>query len=115
MKRLVLGLVVVSLIVAGNGVLTWNTTGLSYDHFTWAAYAGLQGYDPTENETPGGCTDGDDNDGDGRVDCDDDDCDNVVPCVTPAPTVSFMGIAALMVILTLIGFFGITRRRSQHG
>ena len=33
-----------------------------------------------ESDVPGGCEDGADNDGDGLLDCDDPDCDNVGSC-----------------------------------
>lgn len=115
MRRLILGFVVAIAVVLGNGLLTWNTTGLSYDRFTWVAYAALPMYPMTEDEVPGGCTDGIDNDMDGDIDCADEDCANVVPCVAPAPVISPTGLVILMSLMILIGAFGILRRRTQEG
>jgi hypothetical protein len=111
MMRFALGLSLAILIVLGNGLLTWNTTGLSYDRFTWVAYAGTLMYPMTEDEVPGGCTDGEDNDMDGDIDCADEDCANVVPCVAPAPVISPAGLLVLMIVLMLLGSFGILRHR----
>ena len=114
MKRLFLGLVVTLTLVLGSSLLTWRTTGLSYDRFTWAAYAGMQIYPDTEEEVPGGCSDGLDNDNDGPIDCADSDCADAIVCNAPAPVMSVTGIAALMTMLMLVGLFGLLRRRQQH-
>lgn len=113
MKRLVLGLVVTLTLVLGSSLLTWKTTGLSYDRFTWAAYAGMT-YPDTEDEVPGGCSDGIDNDNDGPMDCADSDCAEDIACNAPAPVMSVTGIATLLTLLMLVGLFGIMRRREHE-
>lgn len=111
MIRFVLGLSLAILVVLGNGLLTWNTTGLSYDRFTWVAYAGLSMYPEHEDDVPGGCSDGEDNDLDTFIDCADSDCADIAPCGAPAPVISPAGIIVLMVMLILLGSWGILRRR----
>jgi hypothetical protein len=114
MKGFLVGLVVTLALVLGSNVLTWSTTGLSYDHFTWAAYAAVNFYPGHEDEVPGGCSDGEDNDMDMLVDCADvEDCSDEAICVAPAPTVSPLGLVALMVLLMLIGLYGLMQRRTQ--
>jgi hypothetical protein len=97
----------------GSNLLTWRTTGLSYDHFTWAAYAGDMKviYPDTENEIPGGCSDGEDNDLDGPIDCADSDCIADIACNAPAPVVTFSGMVVLMTLLMLVGWLGLGRKR----
>jgi len=112
MKRLLLGLVVAVVLVLGSSLLTWRT-GVSYDHFTWAAYA-QQTYPGTENGVPGGCSDGVDNDRDGRTDCADSDCADSPACPAAAPAMSVSGIAILLTVLALIGLFSLLRRPQRH-
>src|SRR5262245_49469289 len=112
MKRLTLGLLVTLALVLGSSLLTWRT-GVSYEHFTWAAYAGGAMYPDTEIEVPGGCSDGEDNDIDGPIDCADSDCRLSVVCNAPAPAMSTTGIAVLLTLLASIGFVTLLRRR-QH-
>lgn len=114
MKRLALGLVVTLTLVLGSSLLTWNTTGVSYDHFTWAAYAGPIIYTDTEDELPGGCSDGIDNDNDTFIDCADSDCNNNIACTSPAPAMSMTGLVALLALLTVVGMVSLMRRRYQH-
>ncbi len=114
MKRLFLGLILTVALVLGSNVLTWRATGVSYDHFTWTAYAGMI-YPETEAEVPGGCSDGLDNDLDGPIDCDDEDCLRDIACgFAPAPALSPVGFAVLLALLILVGFFGILRRRQPQ-
>jgi len=113
MKRLILGLLVTLALVLGSSFLTWRTTGVSYDRFTWAAYALPTVYPDREDEVPGGCSDGIDNDIDGRIDCADSDCADAVVCNAPVPVISVTGIATLMLILTLVGLVGLLRRQRQ--
>lgn len=110
MKRLSLGLIVALALVVGSNLLTWRTTGLSYDQFTWAVYAGPMIYPETEDEVPGGCSDGIDNDMDEDVDCADSDCADNIVCNAPAPALSGTGIALMMALLLLVGWFGVARR-----
>jgi hypothetical protein len=113
MKRLILGLIVVVALVLGTNLLTWRATGVSYDHFTWAAYAGII-YPETEDEVPGGCSDGIDNDLDGDIDCEDENCQQNVACgFAPAPVLSPGAVAVLLALLMMVGLFGIVRRRHQ--
>lgn len=116
MKRFLLSLVVASVLVLGSGLLTWRTTGLSYDQFTWAAYAGPGVmYPEREDEDPGGCSDGIDNDNDGAIDCADvRDCGDEIICRSPAPVMSTGGLAALIAALMLIGLYGMVRRRADQ-
>lgn len=115
MKRFLLSLVVALVLVLGSGLLTWRTTGLSYDQFTWAAYAGPgMMYPEHEDDDPGGCSDGRDNDNDGFIDCADiQDCADSVICRSPAPVMSTGGLVALMGTLMLIGLYGLLRRRAS--
>jgi hypothetical protein len=115
MKRFLLSMVVVSLFVLGSGLLTWPT-GLSYDQFTWAAYAGPGVmYPETEDEDPGGCSDGIDNDNDTLIDCADrEDCADEIVCNAPAPVVSPTGVIALIAGLMLIGLYSLLRRRAEQ-
>jgi hypothetical protein len=67
---------------------------------------------PNEFENEGGdvnCSDEFDNDFDGATDCDDSDCDMAFPCVSPAPAMGPPMILILVLVLTVIGLFGMAR------
>lgn len=116
MKRLLLSSVVALVLVLGSGLLTWRTTGLSYNQFSWVAYAGAGVmYPEHEGDEPGGCADGEDNDGDDLVDCADvEDCRDEIVCRSPAPVMSPGGMVAMIGALMLIGLYGLMRRRAPQ-
>jgi MYXO-CTERM domain-containing protein len=114
MKRLFLGSLVTIALVLGSNALTLKGTGISYDRYTWAAYAGTMIYTDTEDELPGGCSDGIDNDGDTFIDCADSDCVDNFPCVAPAPAMSPTTVTALVAMLMLVGLISLLRRRRRQ-
>lgn len=71
---------------------------------------------PLDFESDGGpltCDDGVDNDADSLVDCDDPDCAQVFPCQKLAPVVSPTSLPLLIVLLGLVGLFGVVRAARQ--
>jgi len=68
---------------------------------------------PNQFEDEGGdanCSDNFDNDFDGRIDCADEDCADVFPCSAPqAPVMAPPTLLLLIIVLTLIGVFGMAR------
>jgi hypothetical protein len=94
-----------------NGFFVAQLVGLSYDRFTWEAYA--QGYGPGEDGTPQSCSDGIDNNTNNLIDCADPACFGVYPCAASAPTVSFPGLISLGVVLGSIGLLALRRRRTE--
>ena len=100
------------LIVLFNGFFAVRLVGLSYSHFHWEAFAGS--YGPTENFSADSCSDGVDNDLNGLTDCADPACWGTSTCPTPAPTVSWPGLAALGALLASVGWFALRRQRSSR-
>lgn len=91
--------VLAAAIVIANLVVSVEFLGLSYERFDWKAYA--QAYIPGEDEVPGGCSDGIDNDGDGLIDCADPDCFLAPNCRVPAPAPALSWYAMLASVLAL--------------
>lgn len=65
---------------------------------------------PREDALDVFCSDGADNDGDSRIDCDDSDCDHTPPCGAPLPVASNTGVAALVSVLLLLSLVTLRRR-----
>lgn len=112
MKRLIATVAVILAIVLGNGLFTLQMTGVSYDSFTWQAFAAAA-YPAIETGLDGdlACSDGLDNDNDGDVDCADADCRGVVPCAEAAPAMSTGVVVLLALLLASLGAFALRPRR----
>ncbi len=104
-------LTVAALIVVLN-VISLDFLGVSQGRFDWQVFA--QVYLPGENEFPGGCTDGVDNDGDMLVDCDDPDCFGFSGCAShQAPVLSWYALLVTIVILSGCGYFAMRRSKRE--
>lgn len=110
LKAILLGITVAVVMVSLNGLAAFNLIPSSYTHFSWQAYAGVV-YTPLENSSAQGCSDMDDNDGDGLIDCEDPNCFRTPPCGVPAPLMSNRGLGLMAVLFALIGFFGLSPLR----
>ena len=113
MRRFWIGFVVMFALVLGNGVFTFSSLGVSYDSFTWKAYAFAYAESETADDGPAACGDSIDNDGDGDVDCADSDCAGILPCSAPAPTVSTGVMVLLALLLASFGAFALRERRNE--
>lgn len=112
MKRLIATTAIILAVVLGNGLFTLQLTGVSYDSFTWKAYAAVV-YPSVETGLDGdlACSDGLDNDNDGDTDCADIDCFGVAPCAQAAPAMS----TGIIVLLTLLlASMGALALRPRH-
>ncbi len=114
-KKLLGGAWIAMVAVFASGFLTPLMTGLSYDRFTWMAYALMPVYPTTETGDlgPAACSDNLDNDNDGSIDCADLDCSRVHPCSTPAPVLSRAGLVLLIVVFAIIGLFRLRVKRQK--
>jgi hypothetical protein len=128
---------IVALLMAINGLLAMEMLGVQYRHFSWAAEAWAQTYYPTPTATPSqtatatvtrtgtptrtpslredsagaaACADGIDNDNNGLTDCSDPACQAAPPCLHAAPTLSWGGIVAGLLLLALTGVSALARR-----
>lgn len=61
-------------------------------------------------EGGGSCTDGIDNDMDGRTDCGDTDCVGDPACAAPAPALSWQGVLAALVMICGVGMYQLRKR-----
>jgi hypothetical protein len=111
-KRLGNGLLIAAVAVLASALLTPLLTGLSYDRFTWIAYADVV-YPTTETGDLGvaACSNGIDDDNDGFTDCQDADCAAVSPCSAPAPAASNTALLLLIALLTSIGLLRLYAKR----
>ena len=118
-----------ALLLILNGSLAMHTIGLQYASFSWEAAAQTYYYSPTptasatptrtpsnnENDAgPGACSDGIDNDNNGLTDCADPACANALPCVQSVPVLSWSGIAAIALLLGLIGLSALSRPQAPR-
>lgn len=70
---------------------------------------------PAENSAPGQCSDTIDNNSNGLIDCADPSCFAVLPCSSPAPTLSPFMLGVAFLLLAGAGAYRVmqVRRRSQ--
>lgn len=59
------------------------------------------------------CDDGEDNDGDGAIDCADSDCMGTAVCRVPAPVVGTTSLLIVAMLLLVIGNFALVARRRR--
>jgi hypothetical protein len=112
--RVLSGAIIAVVAVLVSGVCAPLMTGLSYNHFSWTAYATVV-YPSTETGDLGdpACSDGIDNDNDGLTDCADRDCLGVPPCAAAAPAISRAGLLLLAGLFTAIGAVRLRSRRQR--